>query len=41
MFKLIGAVVVYGLALYGLMEAFEQLNALIKPHATKARSGLS
>jgi hypothetical protein len=30
MFKIIGAVVVYGFALWGLLEAAEDLNKLIK-----------
>lgn len=31
MFKIIGAVMVYGCALFGLMEAIEQISARIRP----------
>lgn len=40
MFKFIGALVVYGFALYGLLEALKQCDALIKPDPSRSSSGL-
>jgi hypothetical protein len=39
MFRIIGAVVVYGFALWGLLEAAEELSNLIKSQSETSGSG--